>query len=85
MTLKKKTFSEEEILIYDEAVIYKRGDIWQFRYWLEKERRYVRLSLKTKNQVSAIETAKKAIELAKTDEDDAYDLIQYTDSTTLDR
>ena len=59
MTLKKKTFSEEEILIYDEAVIYKRGDIWQFRYWLEKERRYVRLSLKTKNQVSAIETAKK--------------------------
>ena len=27
MTLKKKTFVEgEEILIYDEAVIYKRGD-----------------------------------------------------------
>ena len=59
MTLKKKTFSEDEILIYEEAVVYKRGDIWQFRYWLEKERRYVRLSLKTKNVDIAIEKAKK--------------------------
>ena len=70
MTLKKKTFVEgEEILIYDEAVIYKRGDIWQFRYWLEKERRYVRLSLKTKNQVSAIETAKKHFVKIKSETD----------------
>ena len=69
MSLKKKTFSEEEILIYDEAVIYKRGDIWQFRYWLVKERRYVRLSLKTKNQVSAIETAKKHFVKIKSETD----------------
>lgn len=60
MTLKKKTFVDgEEIPIYEEAVIYKRGDIWQFRYWLEKERRYVRLSLKTKNVDIATERAKK--------------------------
>jgi integrase len=69
MTLKKKIFAEGEILIYDEAVIYKRGDIWQFRYWLEKERRYVRLSLKTKNQVSAIETAKKHFVKIKSETD----------------
>ena len=69
MSLKKKTFSEEEILIYDEAVIYKRGDIWQFRYWLVKERRYVRLSLKTRNQVSAIETAKKHFVKIKSETD----------------
>jgi integrase len=69
MTLKKKTFSEDEVLIYDEAVIYKRGDIWQFRYWLEKERRYVRLSLKTKNQVSAVETAKKHFVKIKSETD----------------
>ena len=69
MSLKKKTFNEEEILIYDEAVIYKRGDIWQFRYWLVKERRYVRLSLKTKNQVSAIETAKKHFVKIKSETD----------------
>ena len=69
MTLKKKTFSEEEILIYDEAVIYKRGDIWQFRYWLEKERRYVRLSLKTKNVDVAIEKAKKHFVKIKSETD----------------
>ena len=69
MTLKKKTFSEEEILIYDEAVIYKRGDIWQFRYWLEKERRYVRLSLKTKNIDVAIEKAKKHFVKIKSETD----------------
>jgi len=60
MTLKKKTFVDgEEIPIYEEAVIYKRGEIWQFRYWLEKERRYVRLSLKTKNVDIATDRAKK--------------------------
>lgn len=69
MTLKKKNFSEDEVLIYDEAVIYKRGDIWQFRYWLEKEGRYVRLSLKTKSQVSAVEKAKKHFVKIKSETD----------------
>jgi len=59
MTLKKKIFKEGEILIYDEAVIYKRGDIWQFRLWLKKENRYARLSLKTQKVSVAIDLAKK--------------------------
>jgi integrase len=57
MTLKKKILNEGEILIYDEAVIYKRGDIWQFRLWLTKEHRYARLSLRTKKESIAIEKA----------------------------
>jgi len=70
MTLKKKTFVDgEEIPIYEEAVIYKRGDIWQFRYWLEKERRYVRLSLKTKNVDIATERAKKHFVKIKSETD----------------
>jgi integrase len=59
MTLKKKIVNEGEILIYDEAVIYKRGDIWQFRLWLTKEHRYARLSLRTKKESIAIEKAQK--------------------------
>ena len=81
MTLKKKTFSEEEILIYDEAVIYKRGDIWQFRYWLEKERRYVRLSLKTKNVDVAVEKAKKHFVKIKSETDSGR---TYYSKTTKD-
>ena len=70
MTLKKKTFVDgEEIPIYEEAVIYKRGEIWQFRYWLEKERRYVRLSLKTKNVDIATERAKKHFVKIKSETD----------------
>lgn len=58
MTLKKKLRSGE-ISIYDEAVIYKRDGIWQFRLWLTKEGKYTRLSLKTAQESSAIEKAKK--------------------------
>ena len=38
MTLKKKIFSEDEEKIFDEVVIYKRGNYWQFRVWLENEK-----------------------------------------------
>ena len=38
MTLKKKIFSEDEETIFDEVVIYKRGNYWQFRVWLENEK-----------------------------------------------
>lgn len=55
----KKKINEGEIAIYDEAIIYKRGDIWQFRLWLETERRYARLSLKTKKESIAIDKAQK--------------------------
>lgn len=57
--LKKKIVNEGENVIYDEAIIYKRGDIWQFRIWLTKEQRYARLSLKTKKESIAIEKAQK--------------------------
>jgi integrase len=58
MALKKTSFSDEEIVIFDEAVIYKRGLYWQFRMWLEKEHKYYRRSLKTNNQSTAIQAAK---------------------------
>lgn len=59
MTLKKTEYSDDEIAIYDEAVIYKRGDYWQMRMWLTKEKRYARFSLRTRNRDTAIDKAKK--------------------------
>lgn len=58
MALKKKKFDADEEAIFDEAVIYKREEIWQFRMWLPKERKYARLSLKTRNKSTAIDKAK---------------------------
>lgn len=58
MTAKKKTYSDEEVAIYDDAMIYKRGDIWHFRMWLAKEGKYARFSLKTKNRSVAEDKAK---------------------------
>jgi integrase len=55
---KKKTYKENEIAVYDEAFIHKRGDIWQFQMWLEKEGKYARESLRTRNQATAIDKAK---------------------------
>jgi integrase len=59
MTLKKTDFSDDEIAIYEEAVIYKRGDYWQMRMWLQKEKKYARFSLRTRNRDTAIDKAKK--------------------------
>ena len=59
MTLKKTDYSDNEIAIYDEAVIYKRGDYWQMRMWLRKEKKYARFSLRTRNRDTAIDKAKK--------------------------
>ncbi|MBT8583854.1 tyrosine-type recombinase/integrase [Polynucleobacter paneuropaeus] len=58
MPSKKKHFSENEEAIFDDAVIYKRGEYWQMRMWLAKERKYARFSLKTRNKVTAIDKAK---------------------------
>lgn len=58
MSLKKKSFSEDEVAIFDDAVIYKRGDYWHFRQWLANERKYARFSLKTRNKATAIDKAK---------------------------
>ena len=59
MPLKKSQYAEDEIPIYDQAVIHKRGDYWQMRMWLAKEGKYARFSLKTRNQDTAIDKAKK--------------------------
>jgi len=59
MPTKKIEYSEDEIPIWDEAVIYKRGDYWQMRMWLGKEKKYARFSLKTRNRDTAIDKAKK--------------------------
>ena len=44
MPLKKQTFNDDEIDIYDEAVVYKRGEYWQMRMWLSKEKKYALLN-----------------------------------------
>jgi len=58
MTLKKKEFAQDEHPIFDDAVIYKRGEFWHFRMWLAKEHKYARFSLKTRNKSSALDKAK---------------------------
>ena len=56
--LKKQNFSDDEVNIFDGAVIYKRGDYWQMRMWLAKEHKYARFSLRTKSKDTAIDKAK---------------------------
>lgn len=58
MALKKTNFSDDEEQIFDDAVILKRGEYWQFRMWLTKEGKYARFSLKTRNKSTAIDKAK---------------------------
>ena len=58
MALRKHKNAQDEIIIFDEAVIYKRGDNWRFRMWLPLERKYVRKSLATPNASVATDKAK---------------------------
>ena len=58
MPLKKQPLNDNEIPIYDEALIYQRGEYWQMRMWLAKEHKYARFSLKTRNRSTAIDKAK---------------------------
>jgi integrase len=58
MPLKKHSFNDDEEPIFEEAVIYKRGEYWQMRMWLVKEHKYARFSLKTRNKSTAIDKAK---------------------------
>lgn len=57
MALKKTTFKEDEEAIFDNAVIYKRGEYWHMRMWLPKEHKYARFSLKTRNKSTAKDKA----------------------------
>ena len=59
MSLKKQPNDANEIAIYDEALIYQRGEYWQMRMWLAKEKKYARFSLRTRNRDTAIDKAKK--------------------------
>ena len=54
----KKKYNEEQIPIFDEASIYKRGVYWHFRMWLNNERKYARKSLRTLSKTTAIEKGK---------------------------
>ena len=56
--IKKKTFGEDEVLIFDDAIIYQRDGLWQFRMWLPAERKYVRKTLNTRHRGTAIERGK---------------------------
>lgn len=56
--LKKTNFRPDEIQIFDDAIIYKRGRYWQFRMWLSKEGKYARFSLRTPNRATATDKAK---------------------------
>ena len=60
MALKKQEFKDDEIPIFDEACVYKRGDYWQFRMWLAKENKYARKSLRTRSETTAVEHGKAA-------------------------
>lgn len=65
MGLKKKQFSEDEVVIFDEALIQKRGEFWQFRMWLEREDKYARVSLRTRNRDAAIAKGKEVFHQIK--------------------
>ena len=58
MALKKAEFTDDEIPLYEDALVYKRGEYWQMRMWLAKEHKYARFSLKTRNRSTAIDKAK---------------------------
>ncbi len=58
MVIKKQEFNDDEILIFEDALVYKRGEYWQMRLWLAKESKYARFSLKTRNRSTAIDKAK---------------------------
>jgi len=58
MPSKKTKFNENEEAIFEDAVIYKRGEYWQFRMWLANERKYARFTLSTRNKSTAIDKAK---------------------------
>ena len=58
MALRKHKNAQDEIIIFDAAVIYKRGDNWHFRMWLTKDQKYVRKSLQTPNAEVAKDKAK---------------------------
>ena len=41
---RKTEYKEDTIAIFDGGSVYKRRDYWQFRLWLEKDKKYTRKS-----------------------------------------
>ena len=41
---RKTEYKEDTIAIFDDGSVYKRRDYWQFRLWLEKDKKYARKS-----------------------------------------
>jgi integrase len=68
MGLKKKYVGDDQIVIFDEALIQKRGEFWYFRMWLAGEGTYVRVSLRTQNRQTAIDKAKTFFHQIKADQ-----------------
>ena len=60
MALKKHSFSEGQIAIFDDVYIYKRGECWLFRKWLPKENKCACKSLCTRSGATAIVKGKAA-------------------------
>jgi integrase len=57
-----KTFKDQHEILGGEAVVYRtaqNGDFWQFRCWIRDEKKYYRVSLKTRDLSTATELAKK--------------------------
>jgi len=40
--------------------VFKRGEYWQFRFWLPEENKYARKSLRSRSESKAIERCKAA-------------------------
>lgn len=59
MPTKKVKTNGTEIQLFDNVVIYQRGEYWHIRYWLTKERKYARFSLRTNNLNTAKHEAEK--------------------------
>ncbi len=57
MALKKTNFKDDEEALFNNVVIYKRGEYWHMRMWLPKEHKYARFSLKTRNKSTAKDKA----------------------------
>jgi hypothetical protein len=58
--LKKQELKDDEILIFDEACVHKRGEYSWSRMWLAKETKYARKSLRTRSEITAVERGKAA-------------------------
>jgi integrase len=59
MAMRKHKNAQNEIIIFDDAIIHKRGNNWHFRMWMMREQKYVRKSLQTADVNIATDKAKK--------------------------